>query len=410
MPVSMRILIVVDSYYPFDNSCSRLVHHLAGEIHSRGHHVSILTVSPQVASGCELTTEQGVEVVRVRTGRIKHAPRPLRAVNEAMLSGTVWRRAHRYLEANRFDLIVFYAPAVFFGRLVARLKRMWGCPAYLIQRDVFPQWARDTGQLKDGVIYRYFERRAIEQYDAADVIGLETAGGVDYFRECYPGRRDRLEVLHNWTTSDVPARSNGRFRTEFGLEGKVIFFYGGNIGVAQDMDGLLRLAGRMLPRSEAAFLLVGNGSEVGRLRAEVRDFGLSNVHIHAARPEAEYLAMLAEVDVGLIALDGRLRSRNVPGKLMGYLQTGLPVLASLNPGNDLKDLLDAHGAGLASYSGEDDLLFRNAVRLLEDPELRKRMGQDGRGLLAREFSVEAAADRVLALGAEMRGAVTASPT
>lgn len=391
----MRILIVVDSYYPFDNSCSRLIHQLAGEIHSRGHHVSVLTVSPLVASAFEVEVEGGVEIVRVRTGRTKHAPKPVRAANEAMLSRTVWRRARPYLEANRFDLVVFYAPTVFFGPLVARLKRMWGCPAYLILRDVFPQWARDTGQLRDGLIYRYFERRAVEQYDAADVIGMETAGAVDYFRECYPARRDRLEVLHNWTTTEVHVPGRPRFRAEFGLGDEVVFFFGGNIGVAQDMDAILRLAKRMLPMPRAVFLLVGNGSEVGRLREEVRASGLTNVHIHPARPEAEYLAILDEVDVGLIALDGRLRSRNVPGKLMGYLQTGLPVLASLNPGNDLKDLLETHRAGFASFSGEDDLLLRNAVRLMEDAELRERMSEHGRALLAREFSVTSAADRVL---------------
>jgi O26-antigen biosynthesis N-acetyl-L-fucosamine transferase len=172
--------------------------------------------------------------------------------------------------------------------------------------------------------------------------------------------------------------------------------------VAQDMDNVLRLASRLRHRQDAAFLLVGTGSEVSRLEGRVRAEGLANVQIHPARPQAEYAEMLAEFDVGLVTLDRRLKSRNVPGKLMGYLQAGMPVLASLNPDNDLRQLLESAGAGLCSVNGEDELLEQNALRLLEDSALRTQMGANGRRLLVEEFSVEQAADRVLQPARERR--------
>ena len=37
-----------------------------------------------------------------------------------------------------------------------KLKRLWNCPAYLILRDIFPQWAVDAGVFSKGLIYSYF--------------------------------------------------------------------------------------------------------------------------------------------------------------------------------------------------------------------------------------------------------------
>ena len=57
--------------------------------------------------------------------------------------------------------------------------------------------------------------------------------------------------------------------------------------------------------------------------------------------------MLSEFDVGLISLDRRLTSHNLPGKAIWlYGRAGKAVLASINPDNDLGPLLSDSGAGM----------------------------------------------------------------
>ena len=63
--------------------------------------------------------------------------------------------------------------------------------------------------------------------------------------------------------------------------------------------------------------------------------------------------MLREFDVGLISLDRGLKTQNFPGKLLGYLYFAMPVLASINPGNDLRLVLEESGAGLVCENGSD---------------------------------------------------------
>jgi glycosyltransferase involved in cell wall biosynthesis len=391
----VRILIIVDCYYPTTKSSAKLVHDLGAELRVQGHEVTVLAPSDSIATKCQITQEDGLRVVRVRTGKIKGAGLIARGWQEIRLSSSLWKGAREFLAANPHDGIVYYSPSIFFGALVRRLKKLWSCRSYLILRDIFPQWAVDAGVIRKGIAYHYFRRRELEQYAAADVIGVQTPANLKYFSEHLPDNNYRLEVLFNWTPLDEEAIAVPDHRSQLGLKDKVVFFFGGNIGVAQDMDNILRLAESLGDEPAAMFLLVGEGSEVPRLKNEIAQKGLTNLLLLPAVGQEEYLAMLSQMDVGLISLDRRLSTQNVPGKLMGYMQYAKPVLASVNEGNDLKEILDEAQAGFCLINGDDKGLSAAARLLVQDSELRQRLGAASRRLLEKTFAVPAAAEQVL---------------
>src|SRR5208282_3689637 len=172
--VKMRVLILVDCYPPSTKSGARMAYDLATGLCRKGHEVIVLTPSDTVSKQLHLSLEDGVRVARIKNGKIKDTVRAIRALREIRLSHSIWRRARRFLMGNPCDLIVFYSPTIFFAELVRSLKRQWGCPAYLILRDIFPQWAVDAGLLKKGIVWRYFRKKEIEQYETADRIGVQS--------------------------------------------------------------------------------------------------------------------------------------------------------------------------------------------------------------------------------------------
>jgi glycosyltransferase involved in cell wall biosynthesis len=105
--------------------------------------------------------------------------------------------------------------------------------------------------------------------------------------------------------------------------------------------------------------------------------------------------MVGQFDIGLISLDRKLKTQNFPGKMLSYLVSGLPILASINPGNDLEGILRAYGVGLVAKNGDDSTFAANARRLIGSPELRDAMGRAGRRLLEERFAVTAAAKQIL---------------
>lgn len=391
----MRILIVVDCYYPSPKSSAKLVHDMGIELTRRGHGVVVLAPSENVVTPLTISIEDDLLIARVKVVNVKSWNKLLRALAEAQLSTRLWHRAKTFLRKNPCDLILFYSPSIFLGPLVHKLKALWQCPAYLILRDIFPEWAVDAGLLKRGLLYRYLRRVETNQYQNADVIAVQSPGNLQYFARIFPKKRFRLRVLYNWKLLAEHGLPQTCWRSKLGLENKFVFVYGGNMGVAQDMDNLFRLAAQLASRADIHFVFVGSGSEAKRLERSVAAHKLRNIHILPAVSQDEYLSMISEFDAGLISLDARFKTHNIPGKLLGYFYSGLPVVASVNPGNDLFDLLHTNRAGFCVANGDDESLMAAAQRLVDESELRIEMGKNGRTLLERTFSVNVAVDQIM---------------
>lgn len=364
------------------------------ELHQQGHEVHILTPCESLSEPLTTTQEDELLITRVKTGLIKGAPKVLRALEEAQLSAKLWRKAKHFLRLNPCDLILFYSPSIFFGPLVRKLKTLWKCPAYLILRDIFPEWTVDAGILHRGLVYRFFRQVEKYQYETADLIAVQSPGNLSYFARAFPNRQYRLKVLYNWTALNESNLPRTNCRSQLGLEDSFVFVYGGNIGVAQDIDNLIRLAARLDSQSNIHFVLLGSGSEAPRLRGVVNELGLRNVHFLPAVGQKEYLSMVSEFDAGLISLDAGLKTHNIPGKLLSYFYWGLPVLASVNRGNDLFELINKNRAGFCCVNGDDGDLAIAAQNLADDPALKFEMGENARRLLERVFSTRQAVENI----------------
>ncbi len=391
----MRILILVDAYLPSTRSGAKQIHDLGVEFRRQGHQVTILAPSHAIPERLDARWEDGLNVLRVRMANIKRANRALRAFEEARLPKRLWRRAGRLLRESPCDLVVFYSPTIFFGELVRRLKAEYRCPAYLILRDIFPQWAVDVGILRQGPVLGYFRRKERQQYAVADTIAVQSQADLAYFSRNVPVTGSRIELLYNWASTEERNVPVTNYRWRFGLQDKVVFFYGGNLGVAQDVGNLMRLAANVSHDSRIYFVIVGEGTCSAELRQAIAARGLKNLLLLPPVDQREYLGMAAEFDVGLVTLDRRLQTHNVPGKILSYLYWGMPVLASINPGNDLFAILRESHAGFCLANGNDAELAAAALKLAEDPALRAAMGRNGRRLLEQKFSARAAADQIL---------------
>ena len=393
----MKICLIIDDYLPESIKVSgKMMHELACELKKQGHEVTVVTPSPSLESSTRIDSLDGVTVCRFKSGKIKNIGKVQRAVNETLLSGTAWRRLKPYFRNHPHELIVYFSPTIFWGSLVARLKELWGARSYLILRDLFPQWAVDQGLIRRGSkierYFRYFEKK---NYEAADTIGLMSAKNLEWFEKEFSLDK-KLEVLHNWAANE-PVEAKSDYKARLGIEGKVVYFYGGNIGHAQDMMNIVRLAKNMRNETRAHFVLVGAGDEVELVREAIAKERLENMTLLPAVGQEEFKQMLAEFDVGLFTLHKDHSTHNFPGKLLGYMVQELPILGSINSGNDLREIVEEAEAGYVSVNGEDELLLENALRLL-DNEKRKEIGANARKLLESTFSVEAAARRIVQSG------------
>lgn len=391
----MHIAIVADVFPPLRSSGAVQLRDLAREFVCQGHETTVLVASPELDRPFHVEIIDGVTVARLKSPRTKDVGYIRRVLGELMMPWAMRRNLVRSpLAEQRYDAIIWYSPTIFLGPLVRWLKRQSECPSYLIIRDIFPQWAADMGLLSRGLIFQFFDAVARYQYRSADVIGVQTPGNLAFFDALKSERAIRLEVLQNWIGNAVDTGCPIDL-SKTSLVGRQILVYAGNMGVAQQMDKLLALAEAVRDDTSLGFLFVGRGSEAQRLRDHAIRRHLTNVLFHDEIDPDSIPGLYRQCHVGMISLDSRHQTHNIPGKFLTYMQAGLPVVATINAGNDLHALVEQRRVGRVSVhpDGADlPMLLRAMIREeLADGAIAERC----RALSDELFSSRAAVDQIL---------------
>ena len=392
----MRIAIVADTFLPLRTSGAVQLRDLALEFVQQGHETTVLVADPTIKDKFSIEQFEGVSVVRLRTPQTKEVGHARRFFGELAMPWAMMRNLRASpAHFQQFDAVIWYSPTIFLGPLVRNLKRRSRCLSYLILRDIFPEWALDMGIISRGPVFTFLGAVAGHQYRSADVIGVQTVGNLSYFTDQKQrGIAAQVEVLDNWLGSepDVGCSINISKTT---LAGRRIFVYTGNMGVAQDMDKLLRLALDLNSRKDLGFLFVGRGSDVGRLREFATSNKLENTLFLDEISPGEIPGLLRQCHVGLLSLDGRHKTHNIPGKFLAYMRAELPVLASVNIGNDIVQDITSNQVGLTSVTPDGNDLASLASQIISDRWLGDEVKLRCRKLFTKRFSVNAAVTQIL---------------
>lgn len=395
----MRIALICDDYLPHSTRVSaKMMHELALELLSRGYSPVVLTPDSGIQSNYKFEQLDGVDVLRFRNGKIKDVPKIQRAINETLLSYNGWKVVKRYFRNSNIDGVIYYSPSIFFGPLVRNIKKRWSCPSFLILRDSFPQWVVDEGMISETSFickyFRYFER---VNYSAANCIGVMSEKNKEVFLNNYPNI-DNVNVLYNWcdTAPNIRTKYDVAPDCISKIQDKIIYLYGGNIGKAQDMANLIRLAVAMKPYTNVHFLFIGQGDEYELVSESIVVESLGNVTLIPSISQQEFKDVLKFVHVGLFSLSKKHTAHNFPGKLLGYMKSNLPILGSVNRDNDLLGVINSSHAGHVYENGEDDMLFKAAVLMATDSSYRSQCGHNAYQLLNKKFSVGSAFDNIMA--------------
>ncbi len=392
----MRIALLADTYPPLRTSGAVQLRDLSQEFVRQGHDVTVMVSAPEQSEPWRLEELNGVPVLRLAAPHTKDIGYVRRTIGEFLLPFAMLRHLRQSpLGIVQWDGVVWYSPTIFLGPMAKALKRASGCKGYLILRDIFPEWAVDMGLLRRGLPYRFFKCIEQFQYSVADTIGVQTPANLAYLKAWADNPGRRLEVLQNWL-SDEPKVGSSLTVADGLLAGRTIFVYAGNMGVAQGMDILLDLADRLRERSDLGFLFVGRGSDASRLQASAVARRLDNVVFHEELEPWEIPGLFAQCHIGLVALDPRHKTHNIPGKFLTYMQAGLPVLARINPGNDLADLIDREGVGRVCTDDSVISLQRLALELVEDQASPETTAVRCRDLFAKLFSPVTAVQQIVA--------------
>ncbi|QTN24242.1 glycosyltransferase family 4 protein [Rhizobacter sp. AJA081-3] len=178
--------------------------------------------------------------------------------------------------------------------------------------------------------------------------------------------------------------------------GRQVVVYAGSHGEPNALDVLLDAAAAM-QTEPFAFVLVGDGHEKARLAQRVQDEGeaLRHVRLFDPIPKAQIPALLAATDIAYIGWKRQplYRFGIAPNKLMDYMMAGVPVLHSVEAGND--PVAEA-GCGLTVAPESAQAVAQGLRRLaVLSPGARRAMGERGRDFVLAHHAYPVLARRFL---------------
>lgn len=395
------VALISTDYPPLRTSAAVQMHDLAVEMRKSGQRTVVIVPTVELTKEWTVEAVEGVEILRIKAPKTRDIGYLRRTIMECSLPFLMLIRLRKTpFIHTRWNLVAWYSPTIFFGPLVCYLKWKSGCRTYLILRDIFPDWTLDLGLMRRGLAYAFFKVVASIQYSIADNIGVQTESNLSYMSHWRKSGK-RIEVLHNWQTPSPDVGCTIDIASTQ-LAGRKIAVYIGNMGVAQGMDVLVDLAASMSHCQDLGFLFVGRGSEVTRLKEKIKQSKLTNTLFFDEVDSAEMPGLLRQCFIGLIALDPRHKTHNIPGKFLTYLLAGLPVLASVNHGTDLMELINTERVGQAFDSGSPDGLRAFIHRMINNPVEYESMSRNGRALARKMFSSTSAVSQIMATASDIK--------
>lgn len=399
----MKILFLTISM-PNMSGSSNMYATLIKELARRGNELCVVAPIGQNDETKIVPAGENIRILQVKSLPLFGVNLVRKGIANVLLPFVYQRAIDKHLRGEKFDLVITPTPPITLVNVVAKMKKRCGAKTYLILRDIFPQNAVDLGFMKKWQpLYWHFRRQEKKLYRVCDKIGCMSQGNIDYIRKHNPDvPAEKLHILENFQAVEELVPATEDLKAKYGVGGKFVVIFGGNMGVPQKLENVLALAKACeADYPDVVFLLVGKGVQQARIRRLIAEMNLSNTILKDFVPYQDYQRLVAQCDIGLISLNERFTIPNIPSKTLSYFNLKLPVLASLDAATDYGKLLDEIGAGLWSRAGDVPAFKANFDRLYRDPALRSRMGENGRQYLESHMTDKIAAKTLLTQIQEM---------
>ena len=235
------------------------------------------------------------------------------------------------------------------------------------------------------------ERRVLRRSDRVVAIGRTLARAV--VAAGVPA--GSVEVIPNWTDPSAvrPGDTDTAWRAEHGLSGRTTFLYSGTLGKKHPHGALLELSRNLPDGAWAVVVSEGLGADwLASHRSPADPLTLLPYQAEDRLPE-----VLASADVLVLVL-GRDASRySLPSKLYTYACAGRPILAVVPGGSEAARLVEEAGFGLVVDVDDQGGTAAAARTLAGDPQLRGKLGAEGRAWALRTMDPARITDRFEAL-------------
>jgi len=396
----MPSLIFINRYfYPDHSASSQILTDLAFHLAEGGRKVQIIT-SRQIYNDAKATLPSfeivnNVCIHRVASTQFGRAGLLGRSIDYVSFYRSVW---HCLLGATlQNDILIAKTDPPLVSLIALGAARRKGAVLINWLQDIYPEVAMQLGvPLIRGPVaagLTKLRNRSLCFAEANVVVGHLMRAKVEALR--VPSKR--IHVIENWCNDleiypvQQPENSLGR---AWGLQGKFVVGYSGNLGRAHDVETVLNAAELLRGNPGIVFLMIGGGKRFDELITAVRDRALTRLFCFMPYQEQGMLAAsLGVSDVHWLSLNPRLEGLIVPSKFYGIAAAGKPIIIIADEEGELSRLVQQHHCGVVIKPGDARALVGVLLNLMNEPRVTRDMGMRARRMLDAYYTRERALER-----------------
>ena len=371
---------------------------LMRKFRNEGHRLCI--VAPRERRTGEQTSLQevdGVHVLGVSTLNLQKTNVIEKGAGQVLVESQFKSAIKKHLGDVKFDLILYSTPPITLMGVVKYLKKNNPqAMSYLLLKDIFPQNAVDIGMMSKtgvkGLLYKYFRKQEKQLYKVSDYIGCMSPANVEYILKHNPEvQQERIEVAPNSYEKQYPViltqDERNAIRQKYNLPIDLpVFVYGGNLGKPQGIPFLIQCLDANANRTDCHFVVVGDGTEYGKLETWYNARKPKSVSVYRRLPKEDYDHLVSACDIGLIFLDYRFTIPNYPSRLLPYLMEKKPIVAATDPNCDMGSIAEANGYGYWCPSNDVNAFTQCVDKILQSD--LTQMGENGYHFYLNNYTVE----------------------
>jgi glycosyltransferase involved in cell wall biosynthesis len=348
--VTKKILVINQHFYPEVAATGQLLLDLCEDLVSTGYKVKVITGN----SAGELNKKnkisrkesyKGIEILRLRNTSFNKYKMIGRVLNYLTFHFLVFFQV-LFIEKPDLLLVMSTPPFIsFYGLILKKLKKVK--TIYIIQ-DLFPDLVVELGKIKNKFLINILENLSkliIRKMDRVVVVGDFMKRKIK--RDILPGLNlDHIVTIHNWADGEkirvIKVEEEKNFlKAKWGLEGKFIVLYSGNIGDLHEFDTVISAAEDLQKQKwkKIFFVFIGEGIKRGYIEKKVKEKGLNNILFFPFQPREVLTYSLGLADVSLVSLEKGFEGMVVPSKIYGILASGRPMIAVVGGKSEITEVI-----------------------------------------------------------------------
>lgn len=382
-----QIIFINRYFYPDESATSLMLSDLIFGLAQKGIPVAVVTSRQRYedprAQLPRRETLDGVSVYRIPStswGRARLAGRLMDYVS-FYVSLTLFLLIH----GRKFRLAVAKTDPPMVSVLTWMMGFVTGLPYVTWNQDVFPEIAFQKP--RRGWVFRALRLLRDTSWRGArlnvvldeDMEAIMRDRGVE---------KSRISVSPNWADGKAVKPDSGAgegLRTEWGLRGRFILGYSGNLGRVHELE-TFRLAWDSADRPpEWRALFVGGGALYEKLRNYYQNPEEKGIVLKPYQPRESLNENLAVPDVHWFCLNPGFRGLVVPSKFYGILAAGKPCIFVGDTQSAIARMIVDNRVGKVVSPGDAEGFLKKVNEFANNPNGRRETGQRARELFQSKF-------------------------